>query len=439
MEKYDKKGYDKDGYNIRGYNKDGYNRDGYDRNGYDIDGFDSSGYDEYGFDKNGIHRETKSKYDTNGYDKDGFDCNGYDVDGYNIEGYDKNGFDKEGWNKDGLDKFGNSWDELYQKFFEKMKLIKEGYKYLDYENNIKVSKKSAETEYGFKLYGCCNKYTGTRYDERGIDKQGYNKKGFKEDSLIHDNLYTNRETGTKYDKNGYDINGYDTNGFNKKGIYKDTGTIYNKYGYDVDGYNIKGWTKEGIYYKTGTKYNENGYDKDGYDQNGFNKDGLNKKGKSAQEVKETKDKQRNNFLGLLDVAEKLGTGAISMDQYMMRTKMSIDELIEFAKKQNLSAKVIRGLYGKKKDYAQYSKKFNPKEYLEHTTLFINEQEIKPTKEDVDKCIEYLKENGRYICDKTVRETIRDYYIIISFDGQRYMIFPIFAPQIVGECVICRRK
>ena len=90
----------------------------------------------------------------------------------------------------------------------------------------------------------------------------------------------------------------------------------------------------------------------------------------------------------------------------------------------MSAKVIRGLYGKKKDYAQYSKKFNPKEYLEHTTLFINEQEIKPTKEDVDKCIEYLKENGRYICDKTVRETIRDYkkgIIIIKEDEKNKTI------------------
>ena len=31
------------------------------------------------------------------------------------------------------------------------------------------------------------------------------------------------------------------------------------------------------------------------------------------------------------------------------------------------------------------------------------------------------------------------YIIISFGGQRYMIFPIFAPQLVGECVISIRS
>lgn len=36
------------------------------------------------------------------------------------------------------------------------------------------------------------------------------------------------------------------------------------------------------------------------------------------------------------------------------------------------------------------------------------EEIRPTEQEVDACIEYLKENGSLICDKTVRTTISQY-------------------------------
>ena len=49
-----------------------------------------------------------------------------------------------------------------------------------------------------------------------------------------------------------------------------------------------------------------------------------------------------------------------------------------------------------------------KQYLESTTLLINGQEVKPTEEDVDKCVGYLTAMGSLVCDKTVRDTVRKY-------------------------------
>ena len=385
--------------------------------------YDENGIDRHGFNKNGINIITGTQFDENGFNRFGFDEEGFNKYGININGRFVHGYSVRYYRRiyGSLEEIIDiiaSDKNLYSQYVGEFPILK-------LKQEQRVFNKDGIDTYGFNKDGICiitnqpidrNGYNALGYNADGYDREGYNFYGY--DINGYDEYGYNLNGRDKF---GYDREGYDKNGFNIDGINKETKIEYDKNGYNKDGYNKDGYNKDG-YDKDG--YDKNGYNKDGYDKNGFNKDGLNKKGKSAQEVKETKDKQRNNFLGLLDVAEKLGTGAISMDQYMMRTKMSIDELIEFAKKQNMSAKVIRGLYGKKKDYAQYSKKFNPKEYLEHTTLFINEQEIKPTKEDVDKCIEYLKENGRYICDKTVRETIRDYkkgIIIIKEDEKNKTI------------------
>lgn len=99
---------------------------------------------------------------------------------------------------------------------------------------------------------------------------------------------------------------------------------------------------------------------------------------------------------------------MTLEDYVKCSKTSIDDLIIFAKKENMDADVIRGLYKYVKTYKSYKKPFAKTEYLKSTILIINGQEVKPTEEDVDKCVEYLKANGSLICDKTVRNTVRGY-------------------------------
>ena len=78
------------------------------------------------------------------------------------------------------------------------------------------------------------------------------------------------------------------------------------------------------------------------------------------------------------------------------------------KKNNLSADVIRGLRRFIKPYQVYTRPFSKKEYLFSTTLIIDEKEVKPTEQDVDMAIEYLKAKGSLVCDKTVNDTVRRY-------------------------------
>lgn len=215
-------------------------------------------------------------------------------------------------------------------------------------------------------------------------------------------------------KNGLDKHGLDRFGFDRLLYSRKKGKIY------------KYWNDSGRNYKTNKMldiegYDRNGYDRDGYDKDGFFKDGYNKEGvnkegltreeqedKNEKEKENKKNQQRKNYLGLKNKAEKLGKGEISLEDYIKCSKTSIDDLIIFAKKEEMSADVIRGLYKYKKPYDVYKKPFNKKEYLATQGYFINGQEVKPTEEDVDKCIEYLQVNGALICDKTVKDTVRQY-------------------------------
>ena len=121
-----------------------------------------------------------------------------------------------------------------------------------------------------------------------------------------------------------------------------------------------------------------------------------------------KNQQRKNYLGLINKAEKLGKGEMTLEDYIKCSKTSIDDLINFAKKEHMDADVIRGLYKYKKPYALYKKPFSKKQYLESTILLIDGQEVKPTEEDVDKCVEYLTAMGSLVCDKIVKDTVRKY-------------------------------
>lgn len=238
---------------------------------------------------------------------------------------------------------------------------------------------------------------GTRYDKRGFDIEGYDKDGY--------NMFG-------FDKYGKDREGYDIDGFNKKGMHRN-GTRYDDLGFDINGFNKDGIQRNGTRYdKRGfdiNGYDRDGYDKEGYGRSGYNKEGINRNGLTREQQKEEiKKQQRKNFLGLINKAEKLSKGEMSLEDYIKCSKTSIEDLIVFAKKENMDASIIRGLHKYKKQYSIYKKPFSKKQYLESTILQIEGKEVRPTEEDVDKCVDYLNAMGSLVCDKTVRDTVRQY-------------------------------
>lgn len=327
----------------------------YDDDGYNYYGLDKDGYDERGFKivKDFRGRMIIHKNGTK-YDDDGFDYYGFDKDGYDVRGFKK------------------------VRYHSRLFIHKNGTRYDDD---------------GFDYSG---------FNKEGYDKEGYNKSGFNEKGF--------HRNGTRYDDKGFDREGYDKEGYNKLGFnekgfhrngteYDDKG--YNKDGFDKNGYNYYGIDKDG--------YNEKGYDYNGFDREGFHfLTGLNKNGLTREQVEEGAKQRRSNYLGLMSKAEKLSKGEMSLEEYIMKSKTSIDDLITFAKKKGMSADVIRGLYRFKKTYNAYKKPFSKKEYLSSTILLIDGEEVRPTEQDVDMCVEYLKVNGSLICDKTVRKTISQY-------------------------------
>ena len=416
---FDEDGYDQDGYDKYGNDRDGYDKKGFkiadkryirihrngtefDNEGFTYNGFDNEGYNRRGFklvrekgDLIYIHKNG-TEFDDKGYNNWGYDKNGYDENGFKtIYGVDKNlhrtvryehkitrgAYDENGFNHNGEDKWGYD---------------KRGFKKALYKNVFVHSNGTEFDDEGYDYYG---------YDKEGYDQNGYNNHGFNKQH-IHKN-------GTEFDNEGFNYNGYDKEGYDRRGFkldsekgiyihkngteYSDSGFDYR--GYDKEGFNYRGYDKEG-YYKDGYK--------DGFDREGFNSQGLNKQGLTMEQVQEGKNQRRKNFLGLKGKAEKLGKGEMTLEDYVKCSKTSIDDLIIFAKKENMNADVIRGLYKHKKLYATYKKPFAKADYLKSITLIINGQEVKPTEEDVDKCVEYLQVKGSLICDKTVRDTVRGY-------------------------------
>mgnify|MGYP004596925501 FL=1 len=99
---------------------------------------------------------------------------------------------------------------------------------------------------------------------------------------------------------------------------------------------------------------------------------------------------------------------MTIEEYISKSKYSIEELIEFAKRQHLSPDVIRGLHKLKQQYKLYTTPFNKKQYLKITAIMIDGKLVKPTEQDVDICINYLKKEGTRICDFTVQDIVRKY-------------------------------
>lgn len=127
-----------------------------------------------------------------------------------------------------------------------------------------------------------------------------------------------------------------------------------------------------------------------------------------EQQKKSENQRRANYLGLLRKVKKLSSGEMTLEAYVKSSKTSIRELIEFAKKQEMDAQIVRGLYKYVREYDEYTKSFSKKAYLQGTVLFINGREVRPTEDDVDKCIEYLKSKGALIYKKGVENTIRKY-------------------------------
>ena len=450
---FDVRDYDKDGYNKEGFDMKGYDKDGYNREGFNYFGYDKEGYNRNGFNEKGIHRNGTK------YDDEGFDYWGYNKEtGYNRKGYDKYGYNKNfeiddesplsktdrnilkalGYKNNGLDDRGFRFDEIHH--ITRTKYDEQGYDINGWDQEgINIETQSEYDSKGFNIKGIHQ--NGTPYDNDGYDINGFNSQGIDRRHFRRDgtNTYTNKKFDLKgYDINGYDSNGYDINGVNRLGY--DMGDIRSVWQEKEDymRYLNSNWYLVGkveINFNTRTLWGEDGYtagiytyaskcfdqesvgvDREGYDRDGYNSKGTNRNGltREEQEEKEAKEKeikknqQRKNYLGLKGKAEKLGKGEMTLEDYVKCSKTSIDDLIIFAKKENMDADVIRGLYKYVKTYKSYKKPFAKTEYLKSTILIINGQEVKPTEEDVDKCVEYLKANGSLICDKTVRNTVRGY-------------------------------
>ncbi|HCC04166.1 MAG TPA: hypothetical protein DEP51_04850 [Clostridiales bacterium] len=228
---------------------------------------------------------------------------------------------------------------------------------------------------GFNRWG----YDREGYNREGFNKNGYNREGYNTEGFSKDGY--NREG---YNKGGFNREGYDKEGYNREG--------FDKEGYNREGYNKKGFNRDGIHKETKSKY-----DARGYDANGINRDGVTKEG---QQIK--------NFLGLKEKVQKLASGEMSITDFIQNSKISLDELIQFAKKQKYNTNTIKRITALKKDYERYKKKFDKDSYLRHTILMINGNEVRPSQNDVDRCIRYMELNGLYICDYTARKTINDY-------------------------------
>ena len=99
---------------------------------------------------------------------------------------------------------------------------------------------------------------------------------------------------------------------------------------------------------------------------------------------------------------------MSIEEYLQCSKTSIEDLITFAKQQKMENSIIRGLYIKKKEFEAYKKPFDKNFYIDSVEIMVNGEAVKPTEEDVDKCLAYMEACGKYVCDKTARAVIKSY-------------------------------
>ena len=132
---------------------------------------------------------------------------------------------------------------------------------------------------------------------------------------------------------------------------------------------------------------------------------------TREEAEEGKQQRRKNYLGLLDKAEKIAKGEMTIEEFILTSKRetTMEALIELAKKNRMSPDIIRGLNSKRGEYRQKTFKFYKRKYLRETTLIIDGKRVKPTEEDVDKCIEMLEQRGhKLLYSRLVTDAIYEY-------------------------------
>ena len=316
-----------------------------------------------GFNELGLHRNG-TLYDEDGYDKDGYDQQGFGRDGYNKQGYDQWGYDRRGYDRKGYDGAGYN-----EKGYGRDGYNKDGYNAYGYDRD------------GYK----------DGYDKWDYDREGYNRRGF--------NAEGKHRNGSYYDEDGYDKAGYDVEGYNKHGI-------------DREGYNRRGFNAEGKH-QNGSYYDADGYNIDGYDRYGFNRQNKMKDSRGEEEF-DSKGVHKKRRLqkskdALVKKIYELVDGKISIKQFVKHTSYyTMPQLLKFAANEGIDRDTCIMLDTYRDEFERYKVPFAKEEYLKTTTLIIGGQEIRPTKDDVDKCIEYLKSIKELVCNVTVRRTIIEY-------------------------------
>lgn len=236
-----------------------------------------------------------------------------------------------------------------------------------------------------------NKVTKIKYDLEGYDKDGFN-------------IY------------GEDRDGYDRNGFDEQGIHKVTGTKYDEDGYDQCTFNIygedrNGFNEQGIHEVTGTEYDEDGYDCEGLNSDGFDREGYNSDGLDI-------DGYNKNGKGGVEIFEKLQTiKNIDMEEYIISKMPSPSALKDFFANPVIGDRIeVSNIFiSNMKKYDEYIMPFNKESYLKDIEQLSikygkGDKLVSPKEEDIDKSIEYLKENDRMISKATVIKTVKDYLL-----------------------------
>lgn len=98
---------------------------------------------------------------------------------------------------------------------------------------------------------------------------------------------------------------------------------------------------------------------------------------------------------------------ISMDEFMKKG-ISLTKLIVYAEKNHYSKKFIDKLEEKHFSYILMNEEFDMKKYLSNAYVVVDDMKVRPTKEDVLKCIDKLKEEGKFICNYNIANKVSAY-------------------------------
>lgn len=99
---------------------------------------------------------------------------------------------------------------------------------------------------------------------------------------------------------------------------------------------------------------------------------------------------------------------ITLDEYMIKYGIPLVDLIKFAKENDVNPKTLKEMYKYLKQYELMTKSFDMENFLSTYLVFYEGKKVKPTKEEVLKCIEFLKMSNLYVCEYNIKLYIRLY-------------------------------